>query len=815
VRWCHKPCGRVWSATWKHALTMANNSQPDLNQPEDAIMPSKHMYSLQRPPTRAKLRLLFAITVSSLILLPVGAASPQTTTSSVVYEFGRPVRSDEHTYDWYRRTHADAASARYGIPANVIGDGMDTWHWWVGVDNPGFWREGTKATSKSPGNLLGVKVDFLRLLITVPRNKRFELIGLINDPDTVAAEKPDRYGLMLDRMKEGTLTWDANTFGYSSGVIGLQLFANKQFDPQKWSLAKYLEDPASVEPPYNVGMTCALCHVGFNPVRPPANVHEPKWDNILSTIGNQYYREGNLFGSEMPHDSFIYQYLTIQEPGTSETSRFSNDFINGPIMMHTIYRLFDRLKLAHTEKITPAQRELIESMYQHAGLKLDDPSGALGGTATEPTIRTPHVLADGADSMGLLMASSRVYVNEGMMWQTWLKTMALNPFNLKESVARNFATKEFDLIGEVRKDPNSPWMQTEKRMPNMATFLGTYDSNPLKDAQEAPRDGKTPKSGRDYMTTDPAVLRRGKIAFADNCAQCHSSKRPADLPGDPELRKGAWRQLVLRDDFLTGNYLSDDARYPVSELGTNSARAMGTNALANHMWGQMSSLGYKQIKEEQVALRDYDKDFQPIDLYNPLTGKYDHKFTAPRSFYRTPTLVSIWATAPYLHNNSVGEYNGDPSIAGRMAAYEDGMSKLLWPEGRQGLASIKVTTEDSKLPDIFPLLKQLDPELAAFDFDPELLRVPKGTPINLITNIHPKDVKSVLLAYVDGVLDGRPKSDFSQLRVVNHAKGRAAMLKRLLDVSTCPDFIEDKGHYYGHDMSDEDKRALIEYMKYF
>jgi len=38
-------------------------------------------------------------------------------------------------------------------------------------------------------------------------------------------------------MKEGTLTWDADTFGYSSGIIGLQLFANKQFDPQKWSLA--------------------------------------------------------------------------------------------------------------------------------------------------------------------------------------------------------------------------------------------------------------------------------------------------------------------------------------------------------------------------------------------------------------------------------------------------------------------------------------------------------------------------------------------------------------------------------------------------
>jgi hypothetical protein len=291
---------------------------------------------------------------------------------------------------------------------------------------------------------------------------------------------------------------------------------------------------------------------------------------------------------------------------------------------------------------------------------------------------------------------------------------------LKESIARNFAPKEFDLIGEVRKDPNSPWMQTEKRMPNMATFLGTHDSYPLKDAQEAAFPGRTPRNGRDYLTTDPDVLRRGKIAFADNCAQCHSSKRPPNLSGSADQQKEAWRQLVLSDDFLAGNYLSDDERYPVSELGTNAARALGTNAVGDHMWGQMSSLGYKLMKEEQVALHDYDKDFKPIDLYNPLTGKYDHKFAGPRSFYRTPTLVSIWATAPYLHNNSVGEYNGDPSIAGRMAAFEDTMSKLLWPERRLGLGSIKVTTEDSRFPDLFPLLKTLDPDLAAFDFDPDV-----------------------------------------------------------------------------------------------
>ena len=71
--------------------------------------------------------------------------------------------------------------------------------------------------------------------------------------------------------------------------------------------------------------------------------------------------------------------------------------------------------------------------------------------------------------------------------------------------------------------------------------------------------------------------------------------------------------------------------------------------------------------------------------------------------------MSIWATAPYLHNNSVGLYNGDPSVAGRMAAYEDGMTKLLWPERRLGLGSMLVTTQDSKLPDFFPMLMKLIP----------------------------------------------------------------------------------------------------------
>ena len=37
----------------------------------------------------------------------------------------------------------------------------------------------------------------------------------------------------------------------------------------------------------------------------------------------------------------------------------------------------------------------------------------------------------------------------------------------------------------------------------------------------------------------------------------------------------------------------------------------------------------------------------------------------------------------------------------------------------------------------------------------------------------------------------------------------------LLKISKCPDFIEDRGHYFGAALSDAEKHALIEFMKTF
>jgi hypothetical protein len=348
-------------------------------------------------------------------------------------------------------------------------------------------------------------------------------------------------------------------------------------------------------------------------------------------------------------------------------------------------------------------------------------------------------------------------------------------------------------------------------MPNMALFLTTWDSFPLKDAIEIDRAGTPRKDGKDYLSTDADTLKQGKIVFADNCASCHSSNRPNPMPADPAQQKQAWRDLVLRDDFLVDNYLSDDQRHPLSIVGTNAQRTMGTNAMGGHTWGQMSSQTYKDERVPTELLQDHDADGTPIPLYDPLTGKNDIKFEAPRSFYRTPTLVSVWATAPYLHNNALGIYTGDPSVAGRMAAYEDAMTKLLWPEKRLGIKSIKVTTEDSALPPmVTQQLQQFVPGL-----DVSLLRVPKGTPINLLMNIHPKDLPAVVQAYVDGVLQGAPKEKFAELQPQNHAAALQRVQEKMLEVNLCPDFIEDRGHTFGRDLSDQDKRALIEYVKNF
>ena len=47
------------------------------------------------------------------------------------------------------------------------------------------------------------------------------------------------------------------------------------------------------------------------------------------------------------------------------------------------------------------------------------------------------------------------------------------------------------------------------------------------------------------------------------------------------------------------------------------------------------------------------------------------------------------------------------------------------------------------------------------------------------------------------------------------AKELLKAVPELLAANKCPDFIEDEGHYFGTDLPDTDKQALIEYLKTF
>lgn len=71
------------------------------------------------------------------------------------------------------------------------------------------------------------------------------------------------------------------------------------------------EDPDyAVQPnlvrPYRVGISCGSCHIASHPCNPPADPAEPKWENLVSAIGNQYIREGRTFAGNVKEGGFFW-----------------------------------------------------------------------------------------------------------------------------------------------------------------------------------------------------------------------------------------------------------------------------------------------------------------------------------------------------------------------------------------------------------------------------------------------------------------------------------------------------------------------------
>ncbi len=645
--------------------------------------------------------------------------------------------------------------------------GRNAWNLWSG-GNEHFWNE---VAQDSYGLM-----DLLKTLDNrkYPRGERFQIAGLINQPGFRPATKPDEFGLWLDEPAEPEPPGiDEKVYGKASGVLGFRLFRNPEFDDaarQKWDGERFMNDPTyyndnKLVRPYRVGVSCGACHIAPHPNFPPADPANPRWENLASAIGNQYIREGKVFAPNVEKGGFFYEQLAAQPPGTSDTSRIATDHINNPNAINAIFLLAERERIQHAERLA---------------------GGTLALPGAQEQMPVAHILKDGADSIGIPGATIRVYVNIGMFSEYWLsrhnRLVGLRP------------QKPFEI--PYAREHSVFWRATEERLAPIAAFFRKLQPYRLQD---------TP-GGADLITKDEALMSRGKLAFASNCAACHSGKQPPAgvEPHSPEAKEW-FRAAVMQPDFLENNFLSNEKRYPVTEIKTNSARAFATNAMAGHIWDNFSSQTYKEIAPPATMELANPFDETQTIKYNPK----DHK--AGPGVYRTPSLVALWSSAPFLHNNALGVFNGDPSVAGRMTAFQDAAEKLLWPERRLGRGSIWRTQNECHLSLRKEYLPKPLQKLADAEGWVRIGPVPKGTPVNLLGNLDPDLREAVAL-----VRKLTKALATIHTRNLTGDAANAELMKAvpdLLAANKCPDFIEDKGHYFGTELPDEDKLALIEYLK--
>lgn len=532
-------------------------------------------------------------------------------------------------------------------------------------------------------------------------------------------------------------------YGLSSGVIGFRLFPNPNFDEEarkKWDARRYYEDPdyysdPKLVRPFRVGMSCAICHTSFHPLKPPRDVTDPGWENLSGNTGAQYLRIRGVFGNLMTPESFVYHVLDSQPPGTIDTSLIPSDNINNTNAMNSIFALPERAVLSFKnpkERQNPAggslpslwtKSEFDEGRVPKAYL---DAIPGLPESNGNPR-RVPRVLFDGADSIGAYGALSRVFLNIGLYYEQWIRIH--EPFV-------GFRPQEPFRIDDCEAQ-SVYWNATQLRVPGLRDyFLRITPPMRLLDVREdrdrsAPIDedalkAETRAGGEPYEEAlalerakriDKSKLAAGRKVFARNCIVCHSSIQPPKRhqemeafaakgefwdhdPGrwlaDPEYREWAEAE-VEKPDFWLHNFLSTDYRIPVNYVKTNSARAVATNALADRMWSDFASADYQKLPS-----------VGSIPFFNPYLGEhggedsYTPRHASPPGlpggggpgFYRVPTLISIWAAAPLLHNNSLGLFNNDPSVDGRLIAFDDAIRKLLWPERRLESSSYNGATPE-------------------------------------------------------------------------------------------------------------------------
>ncbi|AZZ35954.1 hypothetical protein CIK05_03815 [Bdellovibrio sp. qaytius] len=608
--------------------------------------------------------------------------------------------------------------------------GRNNWIAWSG-GNDRFWDYLSDSTIGS--------LDFLKLVSNDPqqpysRSNRWEEIGLVNEPcfEKNTQPMPERWGLLLDKRivsadcpaepfsdakkypgvklgaRGATLTYKGQPkvlevgsfYGLPSGVVGLRLFTNPEFDAKaaaKWDANRYYNDPSyysdpSLVKPYRVGMSCAFCHVGPNPVNQPANFNSPKWANLSSNVGAQYFWFDRVFNFNYKRnvDNFIYQLSHTARPGALDTSLVSSDQINNPRTMNAVYELAARMhaaaKFGNWEKLL-GDENLNAQFSKLAFVPKSSPLRTFTSSDSSMVL-SPRVLKDGSDSVGVLGALNRVYVNIGLFSEHWLENFtpviggsSITPFQIKKAEANS-----------------GYWQANVQQTPDLALFFlvaTRKDSLAL-----APNGTKYLKD----IESEQVTL--GKKLFANNCAACHSSKLPEkaySIFNRPECVGAGylkcWNQyveltkttefhtemekIVLAKDFLKDNFLTTDVRVPMTAVDTNLCSSIATNAIKDNIWDNFASSSYKALPTVGTFRVNY-----PLTLKSgssnlvELTAEEIEVPAGGRGYLRPPSLVSIWATAPFFQNNSLGKFDLRGTVEGRLASFEDSIKRLLNPDLR-------------------------------------------------------------------------------------------------------------------------------------
>lgn len=762
---------------------------------------------------------------------------------------------------------------------------------------------------------VGVLIDWYRVLRSDQRGDRFRAWGIINDPACCTPGTPDCPAKSLDEtygmdwcpgdeellgyvgrtgyrdpacdfrdapLKEGDEHGPADQrqsacdlkFGTSTGALGIRKFPNPRFDKTAWqrlngSLASWagynrpiaaagageaarshLQD-GTIEPPFLIGTACGSCHIAFDPLNPPADPANPKWENIKGLVGNQYTRISEIMVSGMPSNTLEWQMFAHARPGASDTSAIPTDQINNPGTINALINIAKR-PIFVGEQVMKWRKAASCAGSSDETLCWCEPGR--DGKCWKKSLEQEtvhHILKGGEDSIGALEAIQRVYFNIGSCSeQCWVNH--LSDLRQLDPQQRGFGQTPFN-IGQCRRDcPN--FRAIEDRLPNILDFFMSAEAHTtdLRAARENQRRTTMPEarySEQDLVADlerefGENAVARGREIFANTCARCHSSQ--------PEAAAGQFASLDFHridpGNGLREDWMGNDRNISASEVGTYRCRSLHSNHMSGHIWQEYGS----------ETLRAQPPD---ANVREPGDGGRGH--------YRNISLLNLWAHAPFLHNNALGpelcgkprhtandfyamrpRYVGgssrkllppeqqpacfeyDPSIEGRYRLYKLSMHELLNPAQRapkvtllneditlrigprlwDGTAKEKLLGFQLTIPSEIDGRGVTAGTLGNFQhkqFIVDLVRAKTGAQeleASLIQRFG-EDTGGKVLGDLKAIADeliGQPNA------LVEALKARPHLIKQVY--SSCTAEIENEGHRFGEDLSEADKKALIAFL---